>query len=145
AADGSNVIVFVHGWRVTHWAAENFAQTMFKRLWWQGYQGRFAALFWPTLSSETDGPLIQYLTFNRDEFVAFKCARGAADYFVDLQSRFPGYGIDVCAHSHGNILMMETLRSLLASGQNPIHNYALLQAAVAAECLDTNAALYPSF
>ena len=143
--EGTNLIVFVHGWRVTPWTAENFAQTMFKRLWWQGYQGRFAALRWPTLSSETDGPLPQFLTFNRDEFIAFNCAQGATGYFLQLKSRFPNYNIDVCAHSHGNILMMEVLRDLLASGQKPIHNYALLQAAVAAECLDTNAPTYNDF
>ena len=140
--DGTNLIVFVHGWRLTTWEAENFAETMFKRFWWQGYQGRFAAVRWPTLSKETDGPAIQYLTFNRDEYIAFNCAQGTANYFLNLQGRFPNYAINVCAHSHGNILMMETLKRHLASGQSPIHNYALLQAAVAAECLDTNA---PSF
>ena len=141
-SDGKNLIVFVHGWRLPTWTAENFSQTMFKRLWWQGYQGRFATLRWPTLSSETDGPLVQYLTFNRDEYIAFKCAQGTANYFVQLQNRFPDYSINVCAHSHGNVLMMEVLKRHLANGQAPIHNYALLQAAVAAECLDTNA---PSF
>lgn len=143
--EGTNVIVFVHGWRLPTWTAENFAQTMFKRLWWQGYQGCFAALRWPTLSSETDGPAIQYLTFNRDEFIAFNCAQGTANYFLQFKSRFPNYNINACAHSHGNVLMMEVLKNFLASGQKPIHNYALLQAAVAAECLDTNAPIYSGF
>ncbi len=145
AGDGSNLVVFVHGWRVTTWVAENFAQTMFKRLYWQGYQGRYAALRWPTLSGDTDGPVAQFLTFNRDEYIAFNCAQGTANYFVALKNRFPNYSVNVCAHSHGNVLMMETLRRHLASGQTPIHNYALLQAAVAAECLDTNAPLFPGF
>jgi hypothetical protein len=145
AGDGKQLIVFVHGWRLTQWGTENFAETMFKRLWWQGYQGRFAALRWPTLSAETDGPLAQYLTFNRDEYISFDCAQGTANYFLQLQSRFPGYSIDVCSHSHGNVLMMETLKRFVTNGQTPIHNYALLQAAVAGECLDTNALLFPPF
>ena len=141
--DGKELVVFVHGWRLTPWVAENFAQTMFKRLWWQGYQGRFATLHWPTLSSESDGPAAQYLTFNRDEYIAYKCAQGAANYFTNLQSRFPEYSINVCSHSHGNIIMMEVLKRLLASGQKPIDNYVMMQAAVAAECLDTSYPFYP--
>jgi hypothetical protein len=144
-ADGKGLIVFVHGWRLTPWVAENFAQTFFKRLYWQGYQGRFVTLQWPTLSSETDGPILQYLTFNRDEYIAFKCAQGAANYFQRLRSRFPDYSINVCAHSHGNIVMMEVLRRYLANGQKPLDNYVMMQAAVAAECYDTNAPLCPGF
>jgi hypothetical protein len=33
---------------MTEAESENFSETMFKRLWWQGYKGRFAALRWPT-------------------------------------------------------------------------------------------------
>jgi hypothetical protein len=39
---------------MTEAESENFSETMFKRLWWQGYKGRFAALRWPTLSADTD-------------------------------------------------------------------------------------------
>jgi len=139
------IVVFVHGWRLTFEVADDFANIMFKRLYWQGYQGRYAMVHWPTLSAETDGPIAQYLTFNRDEYIAFKCAQGLASYFTNLQSNFPGYSINVCAHSHGNIIMMEALKRLLANGQKPINNYVMMQAAVAAECLDTNYVFYPPF
>jgi hypothetical protein len=144
-ADGNEIIAFVHGWRVSPWESENFTETMFKRLYWQGYHGRYVAVRWPTLSSETDKYGLEYLTFNRDEYIAFKCAKGVADYFVDLHGRFPQHHINVTAHSHGNVLMMEVLKRHLAAGQTAIHNYALLQAAVAAECLDTNAPTFPGF
>jgi hypothetical protein len=143
--DGKQLVVFVHGWRLTEWTAENFAETMFKRLWWQGYQGRFAALHYPTLSSATDGVLGQFFTFNRDEYIAFKCGQGAANYFLRLQSRFPDYTINACSHSHGAIVMMEALKTHLLNGQTPIHNYVLMQAAVAAECFDTNAPAFFGF
>ncbi|MDR3562670.1 MAG: alpha/beta hydrolase, partial [Negativicutes bacterium] len=140
--DAKQIVVFVHGWRLPFETTESFGQLLFKRLWWQGYQGRFAMIHWPTLSKETDGTAGQFLTFNRDEYIAFKCAQGTANYFTNLQSRFPGYSINVCSHSHGNIIVMEALKRLLASGQKPINNYVMMQAAVAAECFDQN---YPSY
>ena len=33
-------------WR--HWEKDRFAETAFKRLYWQGYQGRFGEFRWPT-------------------------------------------------------------------------------------------------
>ncbi len=143
--DGNQIIAFVHGWRVDPWTAENFAESMFKRLYWAGYSGRYVAVRWPTLSVETMPYGTEYLTFNRDEYIAFKCAKGVADYFAHLHDRFPDHAINVTAHSHGNVLMMEVLKRHLAAGQSPTHNYALLQAALAAECLVTNAPTYPEF
>ena len=32
-------ILFVHGWNMERWEKDRFAETMFKRLYWQGYQG----------------------------------------------------------------------------------------------------------
>ena len=34
-------IVFVHGWNMSYEGSQNFAETMFKRLWQRGYKGRF--------------------------------------------------------------------------------------------------------
>jgi hypothetical protein len=77
----------------------NFSETMFKRLYWQGYQGQFAALRWPTRSEDSEiFPQMGYITYNRSEYIGFKSGTGAAAYLNDLRSRFPDCTISSCAH-----------------------------------------------
>ncbi|HEV2208587.1 MAG TPA: LamG-like jellyroll fold domain-containing protein [Verrucomicrobiae bacterium] len=141
--DTKQLAVFVHGWRMGVWDWYNFSETMFKRLWWQGYQGQFAALRWPTRNANTElFPQMGYITYNRSEHIAFKSGTGAAAYLNDLRNRFPDYTISGCAHSMGGIVMMESLKELVGTGQQPVDNCVLMQAAVPAQCFDTNA---PSF
>jgi pimeloyl-ACP methyl ester carboxylesterase len=118
---------------------------MFKRLYWQGFQGRFASLRWPTRSADTDPFLyLDFSTYNRSEHIAFKSASGTAAYLNHLRNRFPEYTISVCAHSMGNIVMMETLKQLANQGKTSIDNYVLMQAAVPAQCYDTTVANFPT-
>ena len=37
-------ILFVHGFNLETWVKDRFAETEFKRLYWQGYQGRFGII-----------------------------------------------------------------------------------------------------
>lgn len=131
------MVVFVHGWNDDDWQCANYAQTIFKRLYWQGYHGRLAALRWPTL--------VGVFTYNRSEFIALRSAQGASDYFTWLHSRLPDYSINVLAHSMGNVIMMETLRLQLAAGSHAIDNYVLTQGSEAAHCYDPNLPDYPDF
>jgi hypothetical protein len=129
-------LVFVHGWRVPYWSYLSFSETMFKRLYWQGYQGRFAALRWPALSVETDGLVGQFLSFNSSEYVAFKSGKGASQYFNKLRTRLPDHTISVAAHSQGNIVMAEAMRVQQAGNFQALNNYVLMQAAIPAHCFD---------
>ena len=147
----NQLAVFVHGWRMTDWNWQDFSDTMFKRLYWQGYQGRFASLRWPTRSADTDTNVIlgyapsSYFTYNRSEHIAFDSGTGAAAYFNNLRSRYTNYTISVAAHSMGNIVMMEALKELAASNQAPLDNYVMMQAAVPACCYDTTVTNFPLF
>jgi hypothetical protein len=143
--DAKQLAVFVHGWRLTPWETEDFSETMFKQLYWQGFQGRFASLRWPTRSAETDSNGLDYLTFNRSEHVAFESGTGAAAYFSDLRQRFTNDTISVCAHSQGNIVMMEALKELAGANQRPLDNYVMMQAAVPAHCYDTTVPYFHDF
>jgi len=133
ADNDKEFMVLVHGWNNNPWQSESYAETMFKRLYWQGYQGGFAALRWPTLTG--------VLTYNGSEYIAFRSAAGTSSYLNSLRSRFPDYSINAAAHSMGNIVMMEALKLQAASGSNALNNYVLMEAAVPAHCYDTNAPL----
>jgi pimeloyl-ACP methyl ester carboxylesterase len=136
--------VFVHGWRMTEFDYQSFSATMFKRLYWQGYQGRFASLRWPTRSEDTDPEGEDLLTFNRSEHIAFKSGTGTAAFLRDLRARFPDYTISVAAHSMGNIVMMQALKELAATNLAPIDNYVMMQAAVPAHSYDTTVTNLPT-
>jgi hypothetical protein len=70
-AETNQMIIYVHGWRMTQFDYYSFSESMFKRLYWAGYQGRFAALKWPTLAADNTGDISQYFTYNRSEHIAF--------------------------------------------------------------------------
>jgi pimeloyl-ACP methyl ester carboxylesterase len=152
AYDAKQLAVFVHGWRMTQWNWQNFSDTMFKRLYWQGFQGRFASLRWPTRSTDTDTnnllfglvPSVDF-TYNRSEHIAFESGTGAGAYFNDLRQRFPDDTISACSHSMGGIVMMEALKELAAANQAPLDNYVMMQAAVPAHCYDTTVTNFPFF
>jgi hypothetical protein len=147
-AETNQLIVFVHGWRMGVFDYEDFSDTMFKRLYWAGYKGRFASLRWPTLSADDYrhlSELLSYTTYNRSEHIAFDSGAGTCAYFDWLRGRFPDYSIGVAAHSMGNIVMMEALKDQLAEGHSAIDNYVMMQAAVPAHCYQTNLANYNLF
>jgi hypothetical protein len=68
------LIVFVHGCCIDRFTYRNVSDTTFKRLWWQGYRGRFASFRWPAIplvvSIGTGGAFT--LRFNEEEFRAWK-------------------------------------------------------------------------
>jgi len=146
SSEGKQLVVFVHGWRMGQWDYYSFSETMFKRLYWQGYQGRFASVRWQTLSQDDFRlPVLDLFTYNKSEFRAHQSGIGVANYFNWLRGRFPDYSISVCSHSMGGIVMMQALNAELAASRQDIDNYVLMQAAVPAHCYDTNLANYAPF
>lgn len=142
--DAQQLAIFVHGWRMPYSEYQIFSQTMFKRLYWQGYQGKFAALRWPTRSSDTDAGGLDFATYNRSEYISFQSGTCAALYFYDLRQRFTNYTISVCSHSQGGIIMMEALKELAASSEAPLDNYVMMETAVPAHCYDTTVTNLPA-
>ena len=136
ADESKQTIVFVHGWNMSPEGAENYAETMFKRCWWRGFKGRFAAVRWNThWSSAFDNVpkvgevLGAYLAkYDESEHVAWMSGSALKDVFRSL----PGdYDTNLIAHSMGNVVCASALRAGLE-----IDNYALLHAAVPASCYD---------
>ncbi len=138
-------VVFVHGWQMSPLDTINFSETMYKRLWWRGFKGRFVAIRWDTYYSDAFGRVAYagqaidaYLAgFNDSEHNAWQTGV-ALKAFVN-NSLPAGYTRDLVAHSMGNVVAGDALQLGMI-----IDNYALLQAALPAACYDDRSSLVPA-
>lgn len=135
-ADQQNVdLVWVHGWRLTEYERQNWAEMMFKRLWHGGYRGRLHAFTWPTYSGDDfilkAGPA-GFFSFDRSEFRAWKSGVALDAYLRAVRNSHPGGRLALIAHSMGNIVTGEALRR-----GAPADLQIMMQAAVSAGCYDT--------
>ncbi|MGA2787582.1 MAG: hypothetical protein ABSF60_08645 [Verrucomicrobiota bacterium] len=122
-------ILHVHGYNMTAWQNDRYAETEFKRLYWQGYQGRFGEFRWPTT--------IQTLTYPRafddSEFNAWLSAPGLLNLLTGLNSQYPGH-VYLTAHSHGNVVAGEALKK--AGANQVVNTYIAMQAAIGSFAYD---------
>ena len=137
-------ILFVHGWNMEKWEKERFAETAFKRLWWQGYKGRFGLFSWPCtnrfdeshpfwkgVEGVTDGT-----NFDRGEWTAWRTGAAARQLFQALQTGYAGE-LHVFSHSMGGIVVGEALRLQSQANGSPIAKvYVASQAALSAHLYD---------
>jgi hypothetical protein len=135
-----NYILYVHGWNMEPWEKDRWAETAYKRLYWQGYQGRFGSFRWPT-DYNFEGTFSQIATnltekdnYDNSEFNAWRSGLGLNYKLEDLNSHYPGH-VYVLAHSMGNIVTGESLR--LEGTTQIVNTYAVSQGAVSAHSYDT--------
>jgi hypothetical protein len=130
-------ILFVHGWNLQQWEKDRFAESAFKRLYWQGYQGRFGLFRWPTTYGFT-GSFWQLATdsynYNNGESNAWNSASGLLNKLNDLNTKYPGH-VYLLAHSMGNVVAGEALR--LAGSTQVVNTYVASQAAIPAHVYDS--------
>jgi hypothetical protein len=118
-------ILFVHGYNMEPWEKDRYAETAYKRLYWQGYQGRFGEFRWPTYPIP--------VAFYDSEQEAWKSGAGLLNRLDTLNSNYPG-NVYVMAHSLGNVAVGEALRQ---AGTNQVVNtYVASQAALSARAYD---------
>ena len=138
-------ILFVHGWNMQTWEKDRFAETAFKRLYWQGYQGRFGSFRWPTYYGFT-GSFWQALTdprnYDNSEFIAWQSAAGLLNHVTSINSQYPGK-LYILAHSMGNVVTGEALR--LAGVISEANAYVASQAAITAHVYDSTVTNLLSF
>jgi hypothetical protein len=132
-------IFLVHGWNDAPWEKDAFAEAAFKRLYWQGYHGRFGEFRWPTDYGFT-GSYWQALTdpesYDNGEFQAWQSAQGLLNKLKDLNTQYPGH-VYMLAHSMGNVVAGEALRLAAQNGLGQIVNtYVASQAALSAHNYD---------
>jgi hypothetical protein len=133
--EAQDIIVFVHGINVSllDWYVES--DTVFKRLFWAGYQGKFATVKWPceslglwtVLNTDTS-------VFNRSEVTAYKAGSAMKTYIDQLHARFPGYRLHLLVHSQGNAVVSEAIRQGAT-----FDTYILTQGALPASAYDVYA------
>ena len=135
ADEKDEAIIFVHGIHSpgltdpeaikNDWYAT--CETTFKRLWHQGYKGRFAAYKWAALT-----PGLPF-KFNESEYRGWQFGNGLGQFV----SSIPRARKTLVAHSQGNVVCGEALRS----GNLTVENYILMQAAVPGGCYDIRDAI----
>jgi alpha-tubulin suppressor-like RCC1 family protein len=129
-------ILVVHGWNMETWEKDRFAETAFKRLYWQGYQGRFGSFRWPTgngFGGTAWDIISDSRNFDSSEFNAWASASGLLNKLNDLNLEYPG-NVYLVAHSMGNVVAGEALR--LAGTNQVVNTYVAAQAAIPAHCYD---------
>jgi hypothetical protein len=135
-------ILFVHGWNMEQWEKERFAETAYKRLWHQGYKGRFGLSTWPCTNnfSGTGSAFWDSTNYDRGEFSAWRSAVPLRGLLSSLYSEYNGE-LHVFAHSMGNVVMGEALRLQSdAGGSMIVKTYVASQAAIPAHVYDSSLA-----
>ncbi|MGD9873839.1 MAG: tetratricopeptide repeat protein [Kiritimatiellia bacterium] len=131
-AQSGEYFLFVHGWNMPEWEKERWAETVFKRLWWQGYKGKVGLFSWPTLSG-FQGTLYQLLFetrhFDNSEFRSWLSSDSLKCVFDFLNTAGE---LRVLAHSMGNVVSGEAIRKYSGT----LHTYVASQAALPAHCYD---------
>jgi hypothetical protein len=125
SGETSQCVVFVHGWQTGWDGFTDYSERFFKRLWWQGYKGRFIGFTWPALS----GPA----TYNASEWNAWLYGRAFKNYVNSIKGNYTNF--TVAGHSQGNVVVGSAIQEGLT-----IPNYVLLEAALPTGCYTTNSA-----
>jgi hypothetical protein len=141
---GTETVVLVHGWNMTDGTQTRgpatdwkraFAETAFKRLYWQGFRGNVAAFDWPTFADQEgrlQGDLAFFnFTYNASEYQAFRSGRSLMTFLADKKATG---AVHLLAHSMGNVVAAEALRQWTAAGngQALVSNYVAMQGALSA-------------
>lgn len=132
--------LFVHGWNMEGWEKKRWAETAFKRLWWQGYQGSVALFDWPTLHSfdffsVTGDHSLHH--FDDSEFRAWLSADALLGVIDMLNA---DENLRIMAHSMGNVVMGEALRKF-DPHIPPLHTYIACKAALSSQYYDSTVAV----
>jgi hypothetical protein len=104
------------------------SETIFKRLWHQGYKGRFVSYKWPALT-----PAFPF-EFNDSEYRAWKYGQGLAALFSQSPADFTR---NLYSFSQGAVVCGAALTAYGLS----VDNYVMSQAAAPAGCYDTNTSI----
>ena len=136
SSETNEIIVFVHGANNSQFVYDDSNETMFKRLYWQGYEGRYVAFRWPS-PTWSIFPMstneVSYFDYNQVEYIGWQSGAALKNYINALRIRFPDYAMNVIATSGGGVVANEAIR---LGAQ--VDNFAMLVVTLPAEAFDGN-------
>ena len=122
--------VFVHGYNVNPTQARQWADAMFKRLWWSGSKSRFTAVDWR--GDESQFPTLMHGDVSPDYYANVRNAFMSAPALAQNCASLPGTKT-LLAHSLGNMLVSSAIKDFGLAGYS---RYYMLNAAVPMEAYD---------
>jgi hypothetical protein len=130
-------LLYVHGWNMAPFDKDAFANTAYKRLWWNGYKGRFGALRWPTDNGFDSWFDIAFRAqhYDKSELIAWQTGERLASWLPGQSSR-NHCPIDLLGHSMGNIVVGNALCMIPPGQESVVGVYIASQAAVPARLFD---------
>lgn len=135
-AEDKEIVIYVHGLNNSPFDYEDSAQTICKRLYWQGYHGRYAAFRWPcpTWSAwPTSTNQITLFDYDKGEYISWQSGAALKNYIDSLHVRYPDYAINIITVSEGGITANDAVR---LGAQ--VDNLVLSKVTVPAEACDGN-------
>jgi pimeloyl-ACP methyl ester carboxylesterase len=136
-------ILYVHGWNEEVWRKDRWAESAYKRLYWQGYQGRFGLFRWPCFNLSFVNAVTRPHYYDWSEWNAWKTGQSLETFLANtLNKNYPNH-VYLLAHSQGNVVAGEALR---LAPSRVVNTYVASQGALSARAFDntlpTNAASY---
>ena len=139
-------ILHVHGYNMPTWCKDRFAETEYKRLYWQGYQGRYGSFRWPTTVQNFSFSTIfsDAQAFDLSEANAWASSKGLLNLLMNLDKVYGLGNVYLTAHSHGNVVAGEALRQATQQGLGQVVNtYVAMQAAIDSHTYDATTSIRP--
>ncbi len=136
AAEDKQIVIYVHGLNNKQFDYESSAQTIFKRLYWQGCHGRYVAFRWPSPTWSTwptSTNEVSYFNYNKGEYISWQSGPALKNYIDGLHVRFPDYAVNIITVSEGGI----TANAAVRLGAQ-VDNLVLSKVTVPAEAFDGN-------
>jgi hypothetical protein len=127
-------LVFVHGIDLPVAEQQGYAQSFYKRLWWEGFRGRFVAFRWATTLDQgmlgVGKDRENTSLFNSGEYRSWYGGASLLNYVTDLHTQLgDDWIVSVAAHSLGNACTGEALRQGMQ-----VNSYVAMEAAVPLSC-----------
>ena len=126
--------VFVHGYNVNPAAARQWADAVFKRLWWSGSKSMFTAVDW--YGDDSQFSMLAHGDVSPDYYANVMHAFASAPALASSIAALPGTNKVLLAHSLGNMLVSSAIKDC---GLSDYSRYYMLNAAVPMEAYDVEA------
>jgi hypothetical protein len=127
-------VVFVHGIDLTVAEQQGYAQSFYKRLWWEGYRGRFVTFRWATTLDDGLGTFVpgheNTSIYNSGEYRSWYGGASLRKYVAQLRADLGAdWIISVAGHSLGNACVGAALRQGMQ-----VNSYVAMETAISLSC-----------